>query len=93
MPKSIVDVEYITLAEASKRTPGRPHVNTIRRWCDSGFRGVVLESWRCGRRRLTTIAAVDQFIRSTTGLQAPVSRGTSTRHQLAEAELNRRGID
>ena len=93
MPNSIADGQFITLAEAAKLVPGQPHVNTLRRWCNRGFHGVVLASWRCGRRQVTSIQAIDQFIRSTTGMQAPVSRGTSARHELAEAELNRRGID
>jgi len=93
VPGSIADVEYLTIAEAAKRIPGQPHKNTVRRWFDRGFNGVVLQSWRCGNRRMTTVAAIDAFIAATTGQarhDKPVA--PSTAHQQAEVILDSMGV-
>ena len=92
MASSIAEVEFFPLQIACKRIPGRPHVNTVRRWCDRGFKGVVLQSWRCGNRRLTSIAAIDAFIQATTGIHAPKPRVTSNAHKRAEAKLDAEGV-
>jgi len=84
--------EYITLAEATKVIPGRPHINTVRRWCDRGFNGVILESWRCGNRRLTSIPAIDEFMKATTGIQGSGPSRKSTAHQRAEEQLDEMGV-
>jgi hypothetical protein len=57
---------YLTLAEAAEVTPGRPHINTIRRWCYHGFAGIKLKSMRCGKKRIVPVAALDDFLRKTT---------------------------
>jgi len=92
MAISIADVEYIPLQDACKRIPGRPHVNTVRRWCDRGFNGVILQSWRCGNRILTSIPAIDAFIQATTGIHHPGPRITSNAHKWAEAKLDAEGV-
>jgi hypothetical protein len=92
MPDSISDVQYITVVEACKILPGRPHRNTIIRWFDRGYRGVRLKCWRCGNRRVTSISAIDEFIAATTGSQGPVPTSTSPGHQHAESQLDVRGV-
>jgi len=52
---------YLTLSEAAKRIPGKPHVKTVRRWCLRGVHGVRLRSWKFGRQLCTTDAALDEF--------------------------------
>lgn len=92
MPTSIADEEFITLKEACKRVPGRVHVNTIRRWMDRGFNGVILKSWRCGNRRLTSVAAIDAFMAATTGIRNANPHSTSSAHQRAESTLDAMGV-
>ena len=92
MAISIAEVEFFPLQIASKRIPGHPHINTIRRWCDRGFKGVVLQSWRCGNRRLTSIPAIDAFIQATTGIHDPRAGINSNAHKQAEAKLDAMGI-
>lgn len=93
MKKSISQAKYLTLAEAARLIPGRPHINTIRRWCSyPGFKGIVLKSWRFGNRRITDLSAIDAFMAATTGLQNPNPCRTSTSHQRAEAQLDAMGV-
>ena len=89
MPKSI---EYLTLSEAARILPGRTHVNTVRRWFDRGYRGVILRSWRCGNRRITTRQAIDEFIEATTGIAEKTTPQKSSAHLKAEAELDLLGV-
>ena len=56
----------ISLVEAARSLPGRPHASSLYRWCRKGVRGVKLQTWLVGGRRYTTIAALEQFIAATT---------------------------
>jgi len=57
----------ITLAEAAKHLPGRPHKATIWRWATGGVRGgILLESILSGGVRYTSTEALDRFIKATT---------------------------
>lgn len=58
--------EMITLAQAAKRCPGRPHVSAIWRWCRHGLESkggarVKLEHRRVGGRIFTSEAALERF--------------------------------
>lgn len=61
-------------------TRGRPvDVGTIRRWALKGKRGVRLQTWCVGRVRCTTLAALDEFFRSTSAeasQDSPVGLGS-----------------
>ena len=93
MPKSISDAKFLTLAEACKIIPGRPHRNTIIRWCQRGYGGIILESWRCGNRRVTTVESIDKFIAATSGVKDPnPRRSESIAHKRAEAQLDAMGV-
>lgn len=93
MPFSVSEVEYITLEEACKIAPGRPHKNTLIRWCDRGYSGIRLKSWRMGRRRFTTRRALDDFLCATSGLSKPnPCESISARQRAAEARLDALGI-
>ena len=62
---------FITFKEATRLIPSRPHINTIRRWADRGYRGIKLRTVRCGRRRLVPVEAIEEFMRATSGFHAP----------------------
>ena len=56
----------ITLGEAAKLAPGRPHVSAVWRWARKGVQAagggrVFLEHSRFGRRVFTTREALDRF--------------------------------
>ena len=58
--------EYISLSEAAKRSPGRPHSATIWRWCRKGVRSrsgttIKLEHVRVGGKIFTTEGSLSQF--------------------------------
>jgi uncharacterized protein DUF1580 len=82
------NTKYLTLSEASHYFPGRPHRNTIIRWCNRGYAGVKLASWRCGNRRVVTAESIENFIQATTKAKDPNPRRTSSSHQWAEAKLD-----
>src|SRR5688572_21353962 len=56
----------ISLTQATKIIPGRPHISTLWRWSNSSCRGVKLETFNVGARRFTTKEAVARFIAATT---------------------------
>lgn len=57
----VTNEELITLAQASKRLPGRPSLPTLWRWCTKGVRGVRLGHVRLGRRIFTSVDALSEF--------------------------------
>ena len=91
-----LDEEIVTLTEASHRLPGRPSASSIWRWHRHGLRGIKLETIVIGgRRRYTSIQALERFITATTaaadGEPAPI-RTTRQRQKAilaAERELDR----
>ena len=54
--------EFITLCEAAKRIPGRPHASTLTRWAHKGVRGTRLATYRSGNRLFTTQEDIDKFL-------------------------------
>ncbi|NOY41175.1 MAG: DUF1580 domain-containing protein [Planctomycetes bacterium] len=92
MPSSIASGDFLTLNEACNHVPGRPHVNTLRRWCDRGFDGVILKSWRCGHRRLTTLGAINDFISAMTANDASCAPLPTAGHRHAEQQLDDLGV-
>lgn len=56
--------DLLPVAEAlAKRLPKVPHPATYSRWRTRGVNGVKLHAVRCGREWMTTLKAVDEFIR------------------------------
>ena len=51
----------LTLVQAAKLAPGRPHASTVWRWCREGINGVRLEYVRFGRRIFTSAEALERF--------------------------------
>lgn len=54
--------ELLSLAQAARLIPSRPHVSTLWRWCGRGVRGVRLRTVIVGGRRYTTAAYVADFV-------------------------------
>lgn len=53
------------LPQASQRLPGHPAAGTIRRWTLGGYDGVILESFRLGRKVFTSEEALHRFVERT----------------------------
>jgi hypothetical protein len=89
--RSILSDDPVTITEATKIFPGRPHKNTLRRFCQRGVRGVKLAHFYCGAKLCTTRAAIDAFLIATNPSYqaAPVS---SDQHEAAEAALDAMGV-
>jgi len=56
--------DAMTLKQAAAYFPRRPHIATIWRWCTNGCHGVKLESWMIGGMRVTTPAAIEEFLQA-----------------------------
>ena len=57
---------YLTLSQAAKRLPNRPHAGSVWRWCRKGVRSrsgrrIHLDHVRIGGRIYVTDEAIDQF--------------------------------
>jgi hypothetical protein len=55
--------DAMTLPQAAHLFCPVPHVATLHRWSTRGTRGVKLQTWLSGGKRVTTPAAVEQFLR------------------------------
>jgi hypothetical protein len=64
----------LSLTEAAKKIPSRPHSSTLWRWCRQGLHGVKLEYLRYGRRIYTTLEALDRFAQALAQADIPPSR-------------------
>lgn len=90
MPIDIGTENPLSLTEAAKVAPGRPHLATVWRWCQRGVRGVKLETIVVGGRRFTTTEALERFIARTTaaanGEPAPIRTPRQRQRAIAAAE-------
>ena len=85
----------LTLSEAAKLLPDRPHPSTLHRWRLNGVHGVRLESVQIGRKRYTSQEALARFIERSTAAadrQHGTSRQAERRHERAKQELAAAGI-
>ena len=88
----------LSLSQAARSLPGRPHLSTIHRWRLNGVRGVRLETFLVGGRRFTSREALDRFSERVTaaanGEPAPrrTNRQRAAAISQAERELNAAGI-
>jgi hypothetical protein len=57
----ILDERALTLTQATKILPGRPHVSTVWRWCRRGVNGICLEHRRLGGKIITSHEAIERF--------------------------------
>ena len=90
--------EIITLSQAARFLPGRPHLSTIHRWRLRGIRGVKLETLLVGGRRFTSREALERFCERVTAIANGKSTPQRTNRQRTAAvnranrELDRAGI-
>lgn len=88
----------VSLSDACRLLPGRPHVSTIWRWVSRGVGGVRLETISSGGRRFTSREALRRFVTATTaaanGLAPPTRTPRRRRRDGAQAReiLRRAGI-
>lgn len=87
----LLDEETLTLTQATKLLPTRPHVSTLWRWCRQGLRGVQLEYRRCGDRIVTSKEALERFGLALADLDAEdAAQARKSPHRLSRSEAARR---
>jgi len=69
--------KYMSIHEAAKGLPGRPHISSVHRWSLKGVNGVKLKTVMIGHRRYVTQEAIDEFIKqlNTTDAERLASEG------------------
>lgn len=89
----------LSISEAAKSLPNRPHVDTLWRWVYKGCKGVKLETISIGGRRFTSAEALQRFVERSTAAadrQPAVPTRTARQRQraveAAERELAAAGI-
>ena len=92
MPTTILSQDTLTLLEATRLFPSKPHINSLRRWSRKGLNGVKLRTFRSGRRICTSREYVEEFIAKVSGKfdgdQEPISQN----HRAAEERLDSLGV-
>ena len=87
--------DYLTLSQAAKTLPGRPHVSTLWRWATRGVRDRKLQTVLRGGRRFTRSLWLDDFLVPQDDAPATTSRTNRQREAAidkAAAELESAGI-
>jgi hypothetical protein len=82
--KQVQNQQLLTLRQASKQIPSRPHVATLWRWVNKGCRGIRLESWLIGGLRYTSEEAIEKFFAQTNS--KPVTSTAGRQKEIAAAE-------
>lgn len=83
---------YITLAQAARLCPGRPHPSTVWRWSSRGVNGVKLRTGRQGRRVVTTRAWLREFTEASVGPEPVRARRVVEASPDAESLCAKEGI-
>ena len=89
----------VSLTEATRFLPGRPHLSTLHRWRLCGVRGVRLETFLCGGKRFTSHEALARFFKATTAAadakvpKLPNNRQNRATNSQIEAELKDLGFN
>ncbi len=87
----------ISIVEATRLIPGRPHLATVYRWFNKGVRGgIKLETALVGGRRFTSREAVQRFVDRLSGprgdaVQARTTKQRERATKAANDELSRAG--
>lgn len=66
MNGTMLHEKLMTLAEAARTLPGRPHAGTLARWRARGVRNVKLEAMRIGGIWYTSLEALARFCNAVT---------------------------
>ena len=90
----ILTEDPVTLTEATRIFPGRPHASSIWRWYKHGCAGVKLETYCAGGRRFTTRESITRFIQRVTAARDGVAtEATPSRRRQREIEKAERELD
>lgn len=83
-------MKLLPIVAAFEQVAGiRPHPTSCWRWATQGTGGVTLRTWVVGgRRRMTTVEAVEEFIEARTAAATPGEGVSRVREQL-NRELGR----
>lgn len=65
MPVTLEEA-LISLSQATRELPHRPHISTVWRWCTRGVRGIRLETVVIAGRRFTSREALQRFTTAST---------------------------
>jgi hypothetical protein len=89
--------DLLSLTEAVRRLPGRPHISTLHRWRMRGVGGFRLETVKIGGRRFTSAEAIERFARRVTDASSPAiddqaKARPSRSFYNAERELDRENV-
>jgi hypothetical protein len=84
--------DLLTIAEAARLLPGKPHPSTLWRWHTRGISGVRLRTVLCGGRRFVERSAINEFCAALTAAaepqpSAPAERAPETCARLVAAGL------
>jgi len=79
--------QAMSLQEAAKSLPGRPHVSTLHRWRARGVKGVRLECVRVGGRWYVTRKALQRFLRAVTAAADRGHKSTASANDGAGTEF------
>lgn len=88
----------LSIADAARRLPGRPHLSTVWRWITTGTRYGKLESIVIGGQRYTSAEAIQRFAESSTRAAngerptATTSKQRQWQIEAAEKRLEELGI-
>ncbi len=88
----ILDQTYLSMRDAAKRLPTRPHVSTVVRWAERGCRGHRLKTWLIGGARVTSEEALAAFLAALNGGRVETARKREKEIEAAEATLDAAGI-
>ncbi len=92
---SVFQQKLISIKQATKVIPTRPHKSTIFRWIERGCRGKKLESWTIGGQRFTSVEALETFFSATNNRSPEASLPSKSRQsaiESAELELKEFGL-
>lgn len=80
--------DLVPLAAASEHIPGRPHINTVRRWANIGVqrgpRVVRLETIPVGGRLFTSREAIERFCQAEEVKRPKPEAGDDTARRILE---------
>ena len=82
---------YLSLRDAAREIPSRPHINTLRRWILRGSRGRKLEAKMIGGRWFTTRDAIKRFLENPRVSSYPTVFATESQ-RLATQQARQMGL-
>ena len=64
-PKQLLTEDLVSISQAAKALPNRPHVSTVWRWTRRGIGGKKLSIIKIGGHTYTSVQALTRFLDST----------------------------